>query len=728
MDVLSETQIQSIIDSACGEVFSYLGIHPAPKGKSCVRCFLPDADSVSVVLPNGDSVAMQRLHKDGLFSVLLDVKPASYRLEAIYSEQVVTLEDPYRFASTLGEQDIYLYGEGTHERAYEFLGAHLMDIDGISGCRFVVWAPEALRVSVVGDFNFWDGRRHVMRKHNLSGLWEIFIPEVKAGALYQYEIKDKTGCLLPKKSDPFAFACQHPPAQASIVMDASHYSWGDQHWQNRQSEKTNRHAPIAIYELHAASWRRVPEEGNRYLSYRELAEHLIPYVKEMGFTHIQLLPISEYPFDGSWGYQPIGLYAPTSRFGTPDDFKFFIDQCHQHDIAVLIDWVPGHFPTDDHGLGRFDGSPLYEHEDHRLGFHPDWNTYVYNYGRNEVANYLMANALYWFDHYHIDGLRVDAVASMLYLDYSRKEGEWLPNAFGGRENLEAIDFIRLTNERVYKNFPNVMMIAEESTSWPGVSKPVNFGGLGFGYKWNMGWMNDSLSYMSKDPVHRKYHHNDMTFSLYYAFSENFILPLSHDEVVHGKGSLLEKMPGDTWQKFANLRAFYGFMWGHPGKKLLFMGCEFAQGPEWDHDTSLCWHQLQIIEHAGVQTLIRDLNSLYVSEPALYENDAQESGFEWIEADDSENSVFSFIRKANSTAQEVIVLTNFTPVPREHYRVGVSEPGEYIERLNTDRLEYGGSGMANSDPMHAQDEPWHYRHYSIEVTIPPLATLFIERKL
>lgn len=726
MDTISNDILQSIADSDCDNVFAYLGKHDNGGGEFVIRCFLPDADGV-VVIDHQSGVTikeMERKHDAGIFSAVLTENPDSYRLRAYYGGDHVELEDPYRFGSTIGEQDLYLYGEGTHERAYEFLGAHLVTVDGVEGCRFSVWAPNAKRVSVVGDFNHWDGRRHVMRNLIPGGVWEIFVPGVSVGAMYKFELKSRDGSLLPHKADPFGFYAQTPPAQASVVADRNSYQWSDDEWQQKKHLWAQHDRPIAIYEVHIGSWRRVPEEGNRFLTYRELAAHLIPYVKEMGFTHVQFMPVSEFPFDGSWGYQPVGLYAPTSRFGAPDDFKYFVDQCHQNEISVLIDWVPGHFPTDAHGLGVFDGTPLYEHADSRQGFHPDWNTFIYNYGRSEVSNFLMANAIFWLDQYHVDGLRVDAVASMLYLDYSRDEGQWIPNAYGGRENLEAIDFLRLTNERVYKNFPNAMMIAEESTSWPGVSKPTNYGGLGFGYKWNMGWMNDSLEFMSKEPIHRQYHHHDMTFSLYYAFSENFILPLSHDEVVHGKGSILDRMPGDTWQKFANLRAYYGFMWAHPGKKLLFMGDEFGQGPEWDHDNSLPWHQLDVSEHAGVRRLVKDLNTLYQGTRAMYENDAEESGFEWIEADDRHNSIFAFMRKSKESGDFIIMVSNFTPVCRENYRLGVNQAGTYVEVLNSDHTKYGGSGFLNTEPMHSQEVPWHYRDLSIEVNIPPLATVFI----
>ena len=728
MERISEEVITSIIDSECDDIFAYLGLHSIVDNKKVVRAFLPDATKVEVLAYTDDTVLveMNSIHNAGLFEgeVLL-AEPGAYRLKVHYSAGSVVVEDPYRFGSTIGEQDLYFYGEGTHETSYEFMGAHLMEIDGVKGCRFAIWAPNAKRVSVVGDFNYWDGRRHMMRKHMSSGVWEIFIPGVTAGQLYKYELKSRSGELLPHKADPFGFAAEHPPQQASVVVDRGTYKWNDDEWHDKKYMWCQGNRPISIYEVHLGSWKRVWDEENRYLTYRELAEDLIPYVKSLGFTHIQLMPVSEFPFDGSWGYQPVGLYAPTSRFGNPDDFKYFVDQCHQAELSVLIDWVPGHFPTDAHGLGRFDGTALYEHADSRQGFHPDWNTYIYNYGRKEVSNYLMANALFWLDEYHIDGLRVDAVASMLYLDYSRETGEWLPNAYGGRENLEAIDFLRQVNERVYKNFPDVMMVAEESTAWPGVSKPTNYGGLGFGYKWNMGWMNDSLEYMSKEPVHRQYHHHDMTFSLYYAFSENFILPLSHDEVVHGKGSILDRMPGDAWQQFANIRAYYAFMWTHPGKKLLFMGCEFAQGPEWDHENSLCWHQLEIAEHSGVQNMIKDLNTLYKAHPALYDNDYNESGFEWVEADDRHNSVFVFLRKSSACSNQLLIACNFTPVMREDYLIGVNQPGFYKEIFNSDAALYGGSNVGNGGGAESAPEPWHYRDHSVAVTLPPLGLVIFE---
>ncbi len=720
--------IESIIDSKSDDIFAHLGLHRESESHHSVRVFLPGVHAVYVYSYDGlDELAqLDCVHQDGLFAGRLNWSgPQKYllKIKGDFGEQLI--EDCYRFGSLINNEDLYLYGEGNNEKIYEILGAHLRSVDGVDGCSFAVWAPNATRVSVVGSFNFWDGRRHMMRKLVPSGVWEIFIPGVKAGDEYKYELKDSHGHLLPHRADPFGCYAQVPPEQASVVVNQNNYQWNDEEWLKSRWKRTKNTSAISIYEVHLGSWKRVPEQGFRYLTYRELAHSLVPYVKEMGFTHIQLMPISEYPFDGSWGYQPVGMYAATSRYGSIDDFKYFIDQCHQADLAVLIDWVPGHFPTDAHGLGRFDGTPLYEHSDSRQGFHPDWNTYIYNYGRNEVSNYLMANALFWLEKFHIDGLRVDAVASMLYLDYSRKEGEWIANRFGGRENLEAIDFMKNTNERVFKNFPDVMMVAEESTAWPGVSKPTYTGGLGFSFKWNMGWMNDSLEYVSKDPIHRMYHHHNMTFSLLYAFSENFILPLSHDEVVHGKGSILDRMPGDAWQKFANLRAYYAFMFTHPGKKLLFMGCEFGQGPEWDHDSSLCWHQVDIQEHGGVQRLLRDLNRMYVEKEALYDSDSEPECFEWVEADDRHNSIFIFLRKSTKTGRQLLVVCNMTPVLRQHYRVGVNSPGAYREILNTDSEVYGGGNNGNAGLAVSEAQPWHGRNHSIAISVPPLATVVFE---
>ena len=725
---LPQSVIREIIDSNSEDIFSHLGMHRVSDKAHCVRCFLPDALSVKVMSYDGleEMASLTMVHNAGVFEGDIAIKhPVKYLLAVEYSSSTVLLEDPYRFGPMLSEHDLYLFSEGTNERAYRMLGAHLCSVDGVDGCRFAVWAPNARRVSVVGSFNFWDGRRHVMRKRFPSGIWEIFIPGVEAGALYKYELKDSSGRLLPHKADPYGFYAQVPPEQASVVVDHEAYQWQDHEWEQNRWHYTKIDRPISIYEVHLGSWKRVPEQGNRYLSYRELAEDLIPYAKDMGFTHLQLMPISEYPFDGSWGYQPIGLFCATSRYGKIDDFKYFIDCCHREGLAVLIDWVPGHFPTDEHGLGRFDGTPLYEHSDARQGFHPDWNTYIFNYGRKEVVSYLLSNAHFWLDKYHIDGLRVDAVASMLYLDYSRKEGEWIANAFGGRENLEAIDFLKQTNARVYKNYPDTMMVAEESTAWPGVSKPIYMGGLGFGFKWNMGWMNDTLVYMTKDAVHRKFHHNNMTFSLLYAFSENFILPLSHDEVVHGKRSILGRMPGDSWQKFANVRAYYAYMWMHPGKKLLFMGCEFAQGPEWDNESSLCWHQLAISEHSGVKALVRDLNALYRNKRSLYDNDGNSLCFEWIDADDRHNSIFVFYRHSADRKESLLVVINMTPVPRYQYRVGVIKHGMHRELINTDSAIYQGSNIGNDGARQSEDIASHGKQQSICITVPPLATVVFQ---
>ncbi|MCD6053899.1 MAG: 1,4-alpha-glucan branching enzyme, partial [Rubrobacteraceae bacterium] len=584
-----------------------------------------------------------------------------------------------------------------------------------------VWAPNARRVSVIGDFNFWNGRRHVMRKHP-GGVWEIFIPEVGEGSLYKYEIKGPNRRLLPLKADPFGFRAERLPGTASIVHGMGHYEWGDAAWMEERESKSALDAPMAIYEVHLGSWRRNPDGS--YYTYGQLAEELVPYVAEMGYTHVEFLPPTEHPFDGSWGYQPLGLYAPTSRFGTPDEFKRLVDAFHRAGIGVIIDWVPAHFPEDPHGLGLFDGTHLYEHADPRQGRHPDWGTLVFNYGRPEVSNYLLANALFWVSEYHVDGLRVDAVASMLYLDYSREPGEWIPNVHGGNENLEAVAFLQRMNELVFGRHPGATTLAEESTAWPMVSRPVSMGGLGFGYKWNMGWMHDSLQYMSEDPINRRYHHNEITFSLVYAFNENFVLPLSHDEVVHGKRSLIDKMPGDEWQKFANLRAYYGFMYTHPGKQLLFMGGELGQRREWNHDASLDWHLLEETPHRGVRSLVKDLNALYSATPALYEVDFEPAGFGWIEGGDMENSVVSFLRRGNKDL--AIVVCNFTPVVRHGYRIGVPEGGTYEEALNTDDTRYGGSGVGNSGGVSVEKVPSHGQPYSVSLTLPPLATMILKK--
>lgn len=624
----------------------------------------------------------------------------------------------------LSEFDRYLFSEGTLYRSYEKLGAHFVTIDGVRGVRFSVWAPNAERVSVVGDFNEWDGSRHYLAPVENTGIWEVFIPGVEQGAAYKYVIFSRENGYVVQKADPYAFYAEAPPRSASRVWSIDEYQWNDQEWMNTRGAKHKTNQPLSIYEMHLGSWRRRPEEMNRSLTYRELAEELPGYLTDLGFTHVQFLPVSEHPFDGSWGYQVVGYFAPTSRFGTPQDFMYLIDKLHEAGIGVLIDWVPGHFPTDEHGLGYFDGTHLFEHADRRQGFHPDWQTYIFNYGRNEVANFLMSSVLFWFDKFHIDGVRVDAVASMLYLDYSREEGEWIPNEFGGRENVEAISFLKRFNEVVYEQFPDVITVAEESTSWPMVSRPTYVGGLGFGFKWNMGWMNDVLSYMSKEPVHRSYHHNSLTFGLLYAFHENFILPLSHDEVVHGKGALLSKMPGDDWQKFANLRLLYGYMYAHPGKKLLFMGSEFGQRDEWNHSTSLDWHLMQYEPHQGIHRWIKDLNAMYRAHPALHRIDFEHKGFSWVDCNDHSQSVLSFLRYGGNDREAVLAVCNFTPVPRENHRIGVPHDGYWIESLNSDASEYGGSGRGNMGGVVAEAWEAHGYPYSVNLTLPPLSIVIL----
>ena len=620
----------------------------------------------------------------------------------------------------LTEYDLHLLAEGSHFLSYEKLGAHIANRDGTSGVYFALWAPNAERVSVIGDFNDWSPGENPMSMQKDSGIWECFIAGLRQGALYKYAIESRYHGHRVEKADPYAFAFEIRPRTASKVWDISGYPWGDQEWMAFRGKANALDAPISIYEVHLGSWMRVPEEGGRWLSYREVAPKLAEYVRGMGYTHVEFLPLTEHPFDGSWGYQTVGYFAPSSRFGTPQDFMFLVDTLHRHGIGVIMDWAPAHFPRDEHGLAYFDGTHLYEHFDVRLREHPDWGTYTFNFGRWEVRNFLISSALFWFDTYHIDGLRVDAVASMLYLDYGRKEGEWVPNAYGGRENLEAIDFLRRFNERVYAEYPDVMTFAEESTAWPMVSRPTYLGGLGFGFKWNMGWMHDMLSYMSKEPIHRSYHHNKITFSMLYAFNENFVLPFSHDEVVHLKRSMLDKMPGDFWQRFANLRLLYGYMTGHPGKKLLFMGSEFGQWNEWDHDSSLDWNLLDHPPHQGLQRWVRDLNRLYRAEPALHEVDFEPPGFEWIDCDDRGASIISFLRRGRNPAEVVLFACNFTPVPRFNYRLGVPQGGWWSELLNSDAEIYGGSGVGNLGGKHADPDPRHGRPFSLDLSLPPLA--------
>jgi 1,4-alpha-glucan branching enzyme len=716
--------VSAIVSGAHRDPFAVLGPRMIGGGL-VIRAFVPGAEALSVIeRGTGQPIAeLERIDDAGFFSGVVHghSAPPDYLFRARRDDDQWDIEDPYRFGPLLGEIDNYLIGEGSHRRLWERLGAHALEHEGVAGVHFAVWAPNAKRVSVVGDFNLWDGRRNPMRLHPGAGVWEIFIPGLGEGVVYKYEILGAGDRMLPLKADPFGFGGELRPKNASVVRRIDAFDWSDGEWRAARKAKQATDAPISIYEVHLGSWRR--GEGNRFLTYDELADQLIPYVQGMGFTHIELLPISEYPFDGSWGYQPIGLFAVTSRHGEPAAFARFVDRCHEAGIGVLLDWVAGHFPTDEHGLGRFDGTALYEHADPRQGFHQDWNTLIYNYGRPEVANYLHANALFWLDVYHLDGLRVDAVASMLYLDYSRKAGEWVPNRFGGRENLEAIDFLKRTNELVYGADDSIVTVAEESTAWPGVSRPTFNGGLGFGFKWNMGWMHDTLVYMSKDPVHRRWHHQQMTFGLLYAFDENFVLPLSHDEVVHGKGTILGRMPGDDWQKFANLRAYYAFMWGHPGKKLLFMGQEFGQGTEWNADRSLDWHLLDTGWHKGVQTLIKDMNRLYRDEPALHQLDCDGAGFEWLESNDAEASVLAWLRKGRDGAPPVLVICNFTPTPREGYRLGLPAAGRWREILNTDAAIYGGSGIGNLGMIATEEVASHGRPFSARITVPPLGTLW-----
>ncbi|MDJ0910812.1 MAG: 1,4-alpha-glucan branching protein GlgB [Woeseiaceae bacterium] len=715
-------QFTAVVRGQHDNPFSILGPHKSGNAR-VVRTFQPHASQVELVDGEGELLApMERVDPGGLFTAFLPPRKRRYLLRITDGfGNVTTIEDCYRLPSTLGDMDLYLLGEGSDKRIYEKLGAQIRNFDGIDGVRFAVWAPNASRVSVVGDFNQWDGRCHVMRLHPGNGLWEIFVPHVGQGVKYKFEITDRDRHLLPIKTDPFASYHEPPPGNASIVFQ-SEYEWNDQDWMSKRSSNPNLDTPISIYEVHLGSWRRKADDHNRYLTYRELADELVDYVSDMGFTHIELLPVSEHPFDGSWGYQPIGMFAPTQRFGDPDDFRYLIDRCHAAGIAVIIDWVPAHFPRDEHGLARFDGTALYEHEDPRKGAHADWGTLIFNFGRREVVNYLLGSALYWVEEFHIDAIRVDAVASMLYLDYSREDGEWIPNEFGGNENLEAVEFLRRLNAELHAH--GATSFAEESTAWPAVSRPVDAGGLGFTYKWNMGWMNDTLEYMSEDPVHRKYHHDKMTFGLVYAFNENFVLPLSHDEVVHGKRSLIGRMPGDDWQQFANLRAYFGAMFAHPGKKLLFMGSELAQRDEWSHDKSLDWHLLEFEPHRGVQTLLRDLNRAYRDTPAMYEVDFSGDGFEWIDHQDRDNSTLSWIRR-DRHGGFVICVTNLTPVTRPNYKLGVPEEGTYVEFINTDSRYYGGSDVGNGELV-AEASESHGRPFSIMPTIPPLATILLKK--
>ncbi|MGJ8622626.1 MAG: 1,4-alpha-glucan branching protein GlgB [Yoonia sp.] len=717
------TPVQGLLQGNSSDPFAVLGPHEKD-GQRYVTALMPGATSLAVrLLDDGTDYPLPLISAaEGLFSG--PVKgDGRYELVATTQDgRTWAYDDPYRFGPVLGALDEYLVNEGKHYQLWKVLGAHVITHEGTQGTHFAVWAPNARRVSVVGGFNLWDGRRHIMRKRGATGVWEIFIPAIGEGEAYKYEIIGADGTLQPPKADPVGFGSQHPPENASVVRDITGYGWSDDEWMETRAARNARTAPISIYEVHLGSWRRKAE--GRAISYKEAAEELVDYAADMGFTHIELMPISEYPFDGSWGYQPVGLFAPTVRHGPPHEFRDLVEAAHNKGLGVLLDWVPGHFPTDQHGLGQFDGTALYEHGDPREGFHQDWNTLIFNYGRTEVKNYLVSNALYWLEEYHADGLRVDAVASMLYRDYSRKAGEWVPNKDGGRENYEAIAMMQEMNAATYGAHPGIMTVAEESTAFPGVSSPVDQNGLGFGFKWNMGWMNDTLEYMKQDPVHRKHHHDEMTFGMTYAFSENFILPISHDEVVHGKGSMLGKMPGTEDEKFANLRAYYGFMWGQPGKKLLFMGQEFAQESEWNHDTELDWGALDDPRHSGVKRLVRDLNTLYRGVPSLHALDFDPKGFQWIEANDHERSVFAWLRRGEGDEPNVVVISNMTPVERPAYRIGLPFAGQWREALNTDADIYGGGGRGNMGAVTAQDGAYQGQAANAEVYLPPLSTIYL----
>ncbi|MEX2271167.1 MAG: 1,4-alpha-glucan branching protein GlgB [Vicinamibacterales bacterium] len=721
--------IELLASGANNDPFAILGPHTLPRGKgTAVRAFHPAAARVEIVRPS-ETRELARRHHAGVFEIVLEDAPLplQYELRVTYPDgSMHQAQDPYRFAAVFSPYDAHLFAEGNLLQLWQRFGAHRLAIDGVDGFYFSVWAPNAQRVSVVGDFNGWDGRVHAMRAVVPNGVWEMFIPGVREGERYKFEIRTPAGAIL-HKVDPFGSFFEVPPQTAGITHDAHHFEWTDEPWMlARDARGTALNRPMAIYEAHLGSWRRSPDHGHRMLTYRELATSLVPYAKQQGFTHIELMPVMEHPFSGSWGYQVTGFYAPTSRFGPPEDFKLFVDACHSEGLGVILDWVPGHFPKDAHGLARFDGTALYEHEDPRQGEHQDWGTLIFNYGRNEVRNFLTSNALFWLDEFHVDGLRVDAVASMLYLDYSRKAGEWVPNRHGGRENLEAVDFVRRLNEVAHERHPGAAIIAEESTAFPAVSRPVYAGGLGFTFKWNMGWMHDVLTYASKDPVHRKWEHHHLTFSLLYAWTENFILPFSHDEVVHGKGSMIAKMPGDEWQKAATLRLLYGFMYAHPGKKLMFMGSEFGQWREWTAEESLDWHLLDSPRHAGIQQWVRDLNAFYASEPALFERDFDASGFDWLDCADSENSVVSFVRHGDDADSQLVVIVNWTPVVREGYRIGVLRDGFYREALNSDSMIYGGSNVGNAGGVRTEPIRSHGRDHSLLLTLPPLGCLFLRR--
>jgi 1,4-alpha-glucan branching enzyme len=726
---VSAEELEVLVKGCHGDPHRILGRHG-----EVVRAYQPDAKEMRLLpgpVDAAEMVAMHKVHPGGIFEGPISAGVSDYQLEAVYekggTDSTYRFDDAYRSWPTLGEMDLHLFGEGRHHRLWEVLGAHPRVHDGMAGVSFAVWAPNAKAVRVVGEWNFWDGRIHPMRMLGSSGVWELFIPGVSVGARYKYELITAADQLI-LKTDPMAFEMEIPPATASVVVRSSEHEWQDQRWLEARASSDLLHRPMSVYEMHLGSWRhKDTEEGfRRPLTYRELADELPGYLADLGFTHVEFMPVAEHPFSGSWGYQVSGYYAPTSRYGTPEDFRALVDALHQAGIGVIVDWVPAHFPRDEFALARFDGTALYEHADPRQGEHPDWGTLIFNFGRNEVRNFLLANALYWIEQFHVDGLRVDAVASILYLDYSRSEGQWIPNRFGGRENLDAVAFLKEVNEAVFGLYPGATVIAEESTAWPGVSRPTYLGGLGFGFKWNMGWMHDTLDYFHHDPVHRRYHHGELTFGLIYAWSENFILPLSHDEVVHGKGSLLSKMPGDRWQQLANLRSLYAWMWAHPGKQLLFMGAELGEDREWNHETQLDWWVLDEWQpHRQLRDMLRETNRVYRNEPALWEDDITPDGFEWIDADDSDQSVLSFLRKPlGGGGRPVACVANLTPVPRYDYRVGFPAPGRWAELLNTDAVEWGGSGIGNWGSVDAVDQPWHGRPCSALVTLPPLAVVWL----
>jgi len=718
------SQSWEIIEARSHDPFAYLGRHELSGGEIVVRAFKPNAEKIWL-LSGKTKTLMPRIEGTDVFELLWKKGgfDTAYRFRIENADgHSWEEEDVYRFSPFLGDMDLHLMGEGNHFEKYKMMGAHVREHEGVSGVSFAVWAPNASRVSVVGNFNHWDGREHAMRLRGSSGIWEIFIPSLCESEVYKFEIRTQSGELL-EKTDPYAQQMELRPNTASVVHNSKKYAWKDDAWMKNRPKRQALDQPMSIYEVHLGSWRRAGED---YLSYRDSAHQMVEYCQWMGYTHIELMPITEYPFDGSWGYQVVGYFAPTSRFGTPDDFRYFVDYCHQHGIGVLLDWVPAHFPKDSHGLARFDGTALYEHEDPRLGEHKDWGTYIFNFGRNEVRNFLIASALFWLDEFHLDGLRVDAVASMLYLDYSREEGEWMPNKYGGRENLEAVEFLKQFNTLVHERHPGAITMAEESTSWPMVSRPIYLGGLGFTMKWNMGWMNDTLAYFENEPIHRQYHHHQLTFSLVYAHTENFILPFSHDEIVHGKGSMPEKMPGDDWQKFANLRLLYGYMMTHPGKKLQMMGMEFGQWPEWSEDVSLAWDQSNFMPHRGLQLMMRDMNHVYQNTPALYEVDFDSHGFEWLDCDDAEQSLLSYVRR-DKNGGTVFVILNLTPVPRHNYRLGVFEAGTYQEIMNTDAAAYGGSDMNNAGGVASEKIAAMGKEHSLSIHLPPLSCLVFALK-